>query len=60
MAGNFSTQPIGGVEREPVGQDPFTRPVFSFSPTEPSAGVLLLETGLPLLTEASEFIALEP
>lgn len=59
MSGNFSRDPIGGAERQPLGQDPLSRPVFEFSPTEPEAGVLLLENGSPLLQESGDFIGLE-
>lgn len=59
MPGNFSPEPIDGIERQATGQDPFTRPIFEFSPTEPDDGVLLLENGSPLLTQAGLFIALE-
>lgn len=59
MAGNFSTEPIAGVEREPVGQDPFSRPVFKFSPTEPAQGVLVRENGSPFQRELGGFIARE-
>lgn len=53
------TEPIGSAERAPLGVDPFSRPIFSFSPLEPSDGVLLAENGTPILTEAGEFIGLD-
>lgn len=59
MAGNFSTEPIDGIEREPIGGDPFTIPVFRFSPTEPETGVLTRESGLPFQRELGGFIARE-
>jgi len=45
MPGNFSTEPIAGGERAPLGQDPFNRPVFNLTPLEPNNGALLLPDG---------------